>query len=124
MRTPPGLSIRKLAWPRKVIDTVSSTSAAARRSGDPATTPVHAACAVAIDVIRNVQTKSSRVSRERPLSPGGGASAPSPCPLPRPAGGEDRRAGRLTQICGQDLSLNFPGQPCAGERGETRAPGG
>src|SRR5437667_8497455 len=47
MRTPAGLSIRKLEWPRKVTDTAPSGTPPARCSSPsrPATTPVHVACA-------------------------------------------------------------------------------
>src|SRR5690349_6150076 len=108
MRTPSGLSIRKLAWPRKVIDTASSEPAAARRSGFPAITPVHAACAP--DAQSQATAAAKRRANAKPLSalrgeregPGrvsaregevGGAAVrgigpPHPTLSPRPAGGE------------------------------------
>src|SRR5438552_3837593 len=58
MRTPPGLSIRKLAWPRKVIVTAPSGTTAASHSGPPATTPVHAAEATDAKVDRRTITQS------------------------------------------------------------------
>src|SRR5215831_12703917 len=89
MRTPAGLSIRKLAWPRKVIDTAPSGTPPARRNGPdpPATTPVHAACAA--DPIMEptiiMQTSRSRITRRSPRA------FPLRGSLPLPARGE--RAG-------------------------------
>src|SRR6266446_10800458 len=90
MRTPAGLSIRKLEWPRKVIETPPSGTppASCNSPSRPATTPVHAACAA--DAISEASTTAHtgthRVAElEVPLT------LPLRGSLPLPARGE--RAG-------------------------------
>src|SRR3954453_20011272 len=87
MRTQPGLSIRKLAWPRKVSETAPSEPAAARRSGVPAMTPVHAACAA--DAISETMAAAQMKANNPRI-----ARFPSPLEA-RPSSSLPRERGRV-----------------------------
>jgi hypothetical protein len=90
------------AWPRKVIETLSSGAPPARCSGPsrPATTPVHAACAAAaivqamittpVDIVRTI-AQNSPLTLLPGLDPGIRGVPPSPRWR-----GEGRGEGQLT----------------------------